>query len=140
MLGLSTGADIAIDAAGRRGDIAAVVADGSAAIGYEDIEEYSATTAHRAADVAAVQDAGGHPGPLGPEGLARRSDRAHARAHLLISAGKTEKQWGELYDRRGGSRSRLWYLPHAGHTAALRQYPAAYERRVVGFLDAHLLT
>ena len=49
---------------------------------------------------------------------------AHTRApNLLISANKAEKEWGELYDRRGGSRSELWYLPHAGHTAALKQYP-----------------
>ena len=79
-------------------------------------------------------------GRSGPEvSLADRI--AHTRApHLLISANKAEKQWGELYDRRGGSRTELWYLPHAGHTAALRQYPAAYERRVTAFLDAHLLT
>src|SRR3954471_14663345 len=41
VLGLSTGADMAIDAAGRRGDIKAVVADGSAAIGYEDVKAYT---------------------------------------------------------------------------------------------------
>jgi len=58
--------------------------------------------------------------------------------HLIISAGKTEKEWGELYDRAGGERSTLWYLPKASHTAALRQYPAEYEHRVVGYLDEHL--
>ena len=41
MLGLSTGADIAIDIAARRDDVKAVVADGSAAIGYDDIKEYT---------------------------------------------------------------------------------------------------
>ena len=34
--------------------------------------------------------------------------------------------------------SELWYLPKASHTAALRQYPRAYEQRVVSFFDAHL--
>src|SRR5215212_10100042 len=46
-LGLSTGADIAIDVAGRRDDVKAVVADGSAAIGYEDIKGYSDDTLTR---------------------------------------------------------------------------------------------
>ena len=40
VLGLSTGADIAIDIA-PRDDVKAVVADGSAAIGYQDIKEYT---------------------------------------------------------------------------------------------------
>jgi uncharacterized protein len=139
-LGLSTGADIAIDTAGRRSDLAAVIADGSAAIGYEDIKEYSDGTLDRAPMwvlFKAIEVVQGRSGPK--VSLAERI--AHTRTpNLLISANKAEKQWGELYDRRGGSRSTLWYLPHAGHTAALRQYPAAYERRVTAFLDAHLLT
>ena len=55
--------------------------------------------------------------------------------HLIVSAGKPEKEWGELYDKAGGARSELWYLPKASHTAALKQYPEAYEQRVVSFLD-----
>ena len=138
-LGLSTGADMAIDAAGRRSDLAAVVADGTAAIGYEDIKEYTSKTLDRAADVAAVQDDGGHPGPARP----RRSrsptgSRTRATPHLLVAAGKQEKEWGELYDKAGGSRSEVWYLPKASHTAALKQYPAAYEQRVSAFFDRHL--
>ena len=84
-LGLSTGADMAIDAAGRRPDLRAVVADGSAAIGYEDIKEYTHDPLDRAADVAAVQGHRGDPGPLRPRGLARRPDRAHARAATCSS-------------------------------------------------------
>jgi pimeloyl-ACP methyl ester carboxylesterase len=139
-LGLSTGADMAIDAAGRRSDLAAVIADGSAAIGYDDIEEYTPKTLDRAPMWVLFKAIEVIQGRSGPEvSLAERM--AHTRTpNLLISANKAEKQWGELYDRRGGSRSTLWYLPHAGHTAALRQYPAAYERRVTAFLDAHLLT
>ena len=139
-LGLSTGADMAIDAAGRRSDLAAVVADGSAAIGYEDIEEYSGRALDRAPMWVLFKTIEVLDGRSGPKvSLAERI--AHTRTpNLLISANKAEKPWGELYDRRGRSRSELWYLPHAGHTAALRQYPRAYERRVTAFLDAHLLT
>ena len=86
----------------------------------------------------AVQDHRGDPGPLRARGVARRPDRPHHAPHLLVSAGKPEKDWGELYDKAGGDRSELWYLPKAGHTAALKQYPEAYEQRVVSFLDRNL--
>jgi alpha-beta hydrolase superfamily lysophospholipase len=139
-LGLSTGADIAIDTAGRRGDVGAVVADGSAQIGYEDVKEYTHDPLMRQGGWLMFKTLEVIQGRSGPKvSLADRI--AHTRApQLLISANKAEKEWGELYDRRGGSRSELWYLPHAGHTAALKQYPETYERRVTAFLDAHLLT
>jgi uncharacterized protein len=137
-LGLSTGADMAVDAAGRRSDIAAVVADGTAAIGYHDIEEYSSKTLDRAPmwllfKTMEVIRAGSAP----KVSLADRIAQTEA-PHLLVAAGKQEKEWGELYDKAGGSRSELWYLPKASHTAALKQYPEAYEQRVTAFLDRHL--
>ena len=90
-LGLSSGADAAIDYAGRRHDLRAVVADGAAAIGYEDIKEYIVQVARPPADVGAVQDDRGHPGPLAAQGLARRPHRGHASAapgHLCRRAGE----------------------------------------------------
>jgi dienelactone hydrolase len=137
-LGLSTGADMAIDAAGRRSDIAAVVADGSAAIGYHDIEEYTSETLTRAPmwllfKTMEVIRAGSAP----KVSLADRIADTDA-PHLLVAAGKPEKQWGELYDRAGGDRSELWYLPKASHTGALKQYPEAYEQRVAAFFDRNL--
>ena len=140
VLGLSTGADIAIDTAGRRNDVGAVVADGSAQLGYEDLKEYTDDPLMRQGGWVMFKTLEIIEGRSGPKvSLADRIAHTHA-PNLLISANSMEKQWGELYDRRGGARSELWYLPHAGHTAALRQYPAAYERRVTSFLDAHLLT
>src|SRR3954452_16903638 len=41
VLGLSTGADMAIDVAARRDAVRAVVADATAAIGYEDVKAYT---------------------------------------------------------------------------------------------------
>jgi uncharacterized protein len=139
VLGLSTGADIAIDIAARRDDVQAVVADGAAAIGYKDYEEYMDSAIERAPmwllfkTIEVIQ---GRPGP--DASLADQIARSRA-PHLIISAGTPEKEWGEMYDRAGGDRSELWYLPDAGHTAALRQYPEAYEQRVASFFDQHLL-
>ena len=137
-LGLSTGADMAIDVAARRDDVNAVVADGTAAIGYEDIKAFTGNLVTRAGRLGHVQDDRDHPGRAGPDAsLADQIARSRA-PHLLVAAGEAEKDWGELYDRAGGDRSTVWYLPKAGHTAALRQYPRDYEQRVVGFLDEHL--
>ena len=103
-LGLSTGADMAIDAAGRRSDIAAVVADGTAAIGYHDIEEYSSKTLDRTPMWPPVQDDGGHPRRLGPEGLARRP----ARPVGCPAPARRRRQGGEGVGRalRQGRRRR----------------------------------
>jgi pimeloyl-ACP methyl ester carboxylesterase len=137
-LGLSTGADIAIDIAARRPDLEAVVADGAAAIGYEDIEAYTSGTLDRAPMWVLFKSLELIQGRSGPE-AALADQIARSRApHLIISAGKAEKEWGELYDAAGGDRSELWHLPNAGHTAALRQYPEAYEQRVVAFFDDNL--
>jgi len=139
VFGLSTGGDVAIDIAARRDDVEAVVADGVAAIGYEDIEEYSDSTLQRAPFwlmFKAIEVIQGRSGP--EESLADQIASSRA-PHLIISAGLQEKRWGELYDRAGGDRSELWYLPDAGHTAALRQYPDAYEQRVTSFFAEHLL-
>ena len=129
---------MAIDAAGRRGDLEAVVADGTAAIGYEDIKEPTATrsTARRCGRCSRRSRSSG---PLG----ARRSrsptgSRTADAPHLLVAAGRAEKEWGELYDKAGGDRSDVWYLPKATHTAALKQYPEEYEQRVAAFLDRNL--
>jgi pimeloyl-ACP methyl ester carboxylesterase len=138
VLGLSTGADIAIDIAARRDDVKAVVADGSAAIGYQDIKAYTDDPLTRAPMWLLFKTLEVIQGRSEPKAaLADQIARSHAPS-LLVSAGKPEKQWGELYDKAGGARSTLWYLPKAGHTAALRQYPQAYEQRVVSFLDRNV--
>ena len=78
-LGLSTGADMAIDIAARRDDVKAVVADGTAAIGYEDIKEYTRRPGDSPERVGPVQGAGDHPGALRAGRLARRPDRPWPR-------------------------------------------------------------
>jgi uncharacterized protein len=137
-LGLSTGADMAIDAAGRRSDLRAVVADGSAAIGYEDIEEYTDSSLSRGSMWLLFKTIEVIQGRSGPEASLAERIAGTRTPHLVIAAGQPEKEWGKLYDRAGGERSELWYLPKAGHTAALKQYPREYERRVTEFFARHV--
>jgi pimeloyl-ACP methyl ester carboxylesterase len=138
VFGLSTGGDIAIDIAARRDDVKAVVADGVAQIGYQDTKAYTDDPLQRAGTYVmfkAIEVIQGRSGPNAS--LADQIARSTA-PHLIVSAGKIEKKWGELYDRAGGAHSTLWYLPKASHTAALRQYPEAYEQRVVSFFDRNV--
>ena len=132
-LGLSTGADMAIDVAAaadlrprrrrlRRDRLR----------GHQGVHRDALTRAPMWVLFKAIEVIQGRSGPK--DALVDQIARTHA-PNLIISAGKAEKEWGELYDRAGGERSALWYLPKASHTAALRQYPAAYEQRVVSFLD-----
>jgi dienelactone hydrolase len=138
VLGLSTGGDIAIDIAARRDDVKAVVADGTAAIGYQDIKEYTDNPLTRAPTYLMFKTMEVIQGRSQPKAsLADQIARSSA-PHLIVSAGKPEKEWGELYDKAGGAHSELWYLPKAGHTAALKQYPEAYEQRVVSFYEKNL--
>ena len=51
-----------------------------------------------------------------------------------------EKSGASSTTAPAASGRELWYLPNATHTAALRQYPEAYERRVTAFFDDHLLS
>jgi len=137
-LGLSTGADMAIDIAARRSDVRAVVADGTAAIGYEDVKAFTANPVTRLNGWVLFKSLEIIQGRTGPDAsLVDQIARSRA-SHLLVAAGPAEKDWGELYQRAGGENTDVWLLPNAKHTAALRQYPRAYEQRVLAFFDQHL--
>jgi pimeloyl-ACP methyl ester carboxylesterase len=137
-LGLSTGADMAIDIAARRSEVKAVVADGTAAIGFEDVKEFTGNPMTRLNGWVMFKTIEVIQGQTGPDASLAEMIASSRAPHLLIAAGAVEKTWGEMYDRVGGDRVDLWYLPKATHTAALRQYPREYEQRVVAFFDAHL--
>jgi poly(3-hydroxybutyrate) depolymerase len=137
-LGLSTGADVLVQLAGQRNDLKAVVADGTAAGSFEDAQRVNGITAitpFMAIEFATVQvTSGSKPGPALEDMIKRVT-----RPLLLISAGPPEKQFGETYDRAAGNRPvDLWYLPHVGHTAAIREAAPEYERRLTAFFDEAL--
>jgi hypothetical protein len=49
-----------------------------------------------------------------------------------------ENELNALYARRGGPGVEHWLVPGAGHVGGLERVPAAYEDRVIGFLDRAL--
>jgi NAD(P)-dependent dehydrogenase (short-subunit alcohol dehydrogenase family) len=134
-LGLSTGADVLVQAAGQHQKLAAVVADGTAAESFEDWRRVYGTnllTPFLAAEFAAVRvTSGGHPGPPMEEMIKRVRSPL-----LLISAGTHEERaFNRHYERVAPVAH--WNLPRAGHTAGLRQEPT-YEQRVTAFFDSAL--
>jgi uncharacterized protein len=139
-LGLSTGADVLLDAAASRGGLHAVVADGAAAGSFEDWHRLKpgnrALLAFFRSQFAALRVLTGDP-PGRP--LADLVPRIAAPL-LLISAERHEEyEFNVRYDRLAHGRAEHWNIPDTRHTRGLRDHPQAYERRVVGFLDAALL-
>ena len=139
-LGLSTGADVLLEVAGQRDDFAALVTDGAAAGSFQDWHHL------RGPEVITVPGwvmfsamrvfSGDPPGPPLEE-LVTRIDAPT----LLISAGTdVERDFNALYDEAAADGPvEHWNLPDAHHTAAIREAPEDYERRVTAFLDAALL-
>jgi poly(3-hydroxybutyrate) depolymerase len=138
-LGLSTGADALVQAAGQGADLHAVVADGTAAESFEDwrrLQGITAMTPMFAAEFATVRiTSGAHAGPPLEDMIKRVR-----RPLLLISAGRHEERDFNLkYDRDAGSRPvEHWNVPEAGHTGAIRDAAPDYERRVTAFFDRAL--
>jgi fermentation-respiration switch protein FrsA (DUF1100 family) len=135
-LGLSTGADVLLQVAAERHDLAAVVTDGAAAGSFEDWARLRGT------ELGAVPGwvmfstirvlTGDAPPPPLQDQVARITSPL-----MLIGAGiKEEREFNELYSE-AAPQAEHWDVD-AGHTAALRERPREYEQRVVGFVDRAL--
>jgi uncharacterized protein len=138
-LGLSTGADVLIQAEAQRTDLHAVVADGAAAGSFEDwrrLQGITALTPFLAAEFATVKIASGAKSGPPLEDMVKRI----SSPLLLVSTGRAEEyKFNVKYDRDAGARPvEHWNLPDAGHTGAIRQAAPAYERRVTAFFDTAL--
>jgi uncharacterized protein len=138
-LGLSTGADALIDAAGERTDLAAVVGDGTAAGSFDDWARLRGTeigTVPGWMMFSTIRILSGDP-PTRP--LADQVRKLTAPT-LLISAGTdVEQEFSALYEKAAAGRVEHWNLPDAHHTHAIHEYPDQYEQRVVGFFARNML-
>jgi uncharacterized protein len=137
-LGLSTGADVLLEVAPERRDIAAIVADGAAAESFEDWRRLRGTDLGLPPGWVMFATmrvlSGDPPGPPLEDQVARLRSPA-----LLISAGEDEERdFNVLYDDVGNPMVEHWNLPDAHHTAAIREHRREYERRVVAFFDNEL--
>ena len=135
-LGLSTGADVVIEAAARDKRIEAVVADGSTIRSVGDVLELSGNG--KWTDVPYWAATYGATSVLltaraGPR-LADLVSRIAPRPLLLISTGRAEERdANRVYFAAAGEPKELWELPDAAHTGGLHKEHNEYEQRVVGF-------
>jgi uncharacterized protein len=139
-LGLSTGADVLLEVAAERRDLAAVIADGAAAGSFADWQRLRGTGLGTVPGwmmfTTMRVTSGDPPGPPLEEAVAR----LHSPT-LLISAGTDiEREFNVHYERAANGRVDHWNLPDAHHTRAIHEQPGDYERRVVAFFDGALET
>jgi fermentation-respiration switch protein FrsA (DUF1100 family) len=140
-LGLSTGADVLFEVAAEDRDLKAVVADGATGESFADVRELNgidyATPYWWTMYTAARIFSGSSPGEPLKELVARISPTPL----LLISTGGSlpaERDFNRIYSEAAREPVELWDLAEVDHTAAIRQRPEEYERRVVGFFDEAL--
>jgi uncharacterized protein len=138
-VGLSTGADVLIEVAAERDDVAALVTDGAAAGSFEDGQRLNGTSVETPAAWLMFQTIRVLSGD-GP-GAALEDAIQHVRSPtLMISAGtEIERDYNVLYDDVARGPVEHWNLPEANHTDAIHEFPADYERRVAGFFNEELL-
>ena len=141
-LGLSTGADVLFEVATEDRDLKAVVADGATFESFADVRALygldEATPYWWTMYTAARVLSGSSPG----EPLKKLVARVSPTPLLLISTGGSlpaELEVNRFYAEAAREPFELWELPDVDHTAAIRQRPREYERRVVGFFDEALL-
>ena len=141
-LGLSTGANTLIEVASHRRELKAVVAEGATARSFTDYRNLSGIdvaapywwTLYTAVRVLS----GASPG----EPLKDLASRIAPTPLLLIAAGEgiaQERDLNRIYAEAAQEPVELWDLPDVSHTAAIRERPEEYERRVIRFFDGALL-
>ena len=140
-LGLSTGADVLIHAALEQRELRAVVSDGATAASFADqtatfgVDE--ATPYFWTLLTAGRVFSGYSPGPPLEESVPQISPTPL----LLVAAGgfPSEIDFNRHYAEVANEPFEYWELPDVDHTAAVRERPREYERRVIGFFDEALL-
>jgi uncharacterized protein len=141
-LGLSRGADVLIQVAAEDRDLKAVVADGATGGSFADYrnlgEEAEGAPFYLTMYTAARVFSGSSPG----EPLKELVGRISPTPLLLISTGGSlpaERDFNRIYAKAAREPVELWDLPEVNHTAAIRERPEEYQRRVVRLFDNALL-
>jgi len=140
-LGLSTGADVLIEVATTHRELKAVVSDGATARSFDDVRNlvrFDETTPFFWTFTTAVRAfAGSAPG----EPLEELAARVTPTPLLLIASGNAQREadYNMLYAEAAREPVELWAIPDGTHTAAIRERPSEYERRVIGFFERTLL-
>ncbi len=144
-LGLSTGADVLLEAAADRRQIKAVVAEGASIRSFADYRNagFDALAPFSLVLMTAVRVLSGS-APGAP--LTELVREISPTPILFIAGGRGatgpgggEYGLAQLYADAAREPVEFWGLPEGRHTAAIRERPEEYERRVIGFFDDALV-
>jgi len=141
-LGLSTGAEAVLEAAGRDQRIGAVVAEGAQGRSFAEMRllPHTAGNAFYGAywgGVLATYRVLSLESP--PPSLGTMVARIAPRPIFLISSGRGfERDFNRVYAKKARGPVTLWEIPDAEHTTGLATYPREYDRRVTRFFDRAL--
>jgi uncharacterized protein len=140
--GLSTGAEVALQAAAEDRRIEAVVADGAEARSLRENVLDHGSDRWFVLPVSGVVDLGYGflSGESRPPSLETLVPRISPRPLMIVSTGRAyEQTMGRVWFAAAKEPKQLYELPDAPHTRGLAAHPREYESRVVGFLDRALL-
>jgi pimeloyl-ACP methyl ester carboxylesterase len=141
LLGLSMGAEIALDAAVHGARPGAIVSDGA---GERSIREYHTLKGSFEKTLAypaiAVQSYGSAllTGNKIPPPQASRIEKVVSPVFYISGNVWTERELNGEWNEKTTATHELWEVD-AGHTSGLKTHPEEYERRVITWFDTYLL-
>jgi pimeloyl-ACP methyl ester carboxylesterase len=139
LLGLSTGADVALQVTARDSRVRGLVADGATAQGFSDRPPGALNAVASWPMYATAHILTGVP-ELRP--LVTAAAALDSRPAMLVAAGSIPEEipFNERYARAAGPSVSLWTLPTTGHTRAIHDHRAEYEQRVLRVFEQALGT
>jgi uncharacterized protein len=135
--GLSTGAEVVLETAGRDSRIKAVGGEGTEARSVTEIRLLPHTVSNvftglYTAGMFTVHHVLSH--TASPPSLEKQVAKITPRPLFLISSGDDyERDLNRAYYRAATGPKMLWEIPDATHTGGLSAHPREYERRVTSF-------
>jgi pimeloyl-ACP methyl ester carboxylesterase len=144
VMGVSMGAEIALDAATYAPAFRAIVADGAGGRSVNEVSSLGLTPGNAVnwlmmGSITAFT--GALSGTWQPSSIEDRAPRIDTPTLLIASQNiAEERDLNRIWvDAMPPTVATLWEVD-AGHTGGLKTHPAEYEERVMGFFDAQLLT
>ena len=139
-LGLSTGADVLIEFAAQGPDLRAIVSDGATGRSHEDQMRLAVFAFETPYYIALTSAVGVITSSWPDEPLEKLVANVSPTPLLLVASGnfQNESEYNRIYAEAAREPVELWELPDGNHTAAVREQPDEYERRVIGLFDRAL--
>jgi dienelactone hydrolase len=143
VLGLSMGAELAIESAAHSDGFSAVVADGASGRTLADTLDASLSLATRVVALGplfvsdlAVTALSGEPAPAGLTSLS--PEVTEPVFYIASGVDPAERALVTKIAERSGGAHELWVIEGAGHTQGLKRLPEEYGARVIQFFDRYL--